>query len=68
LKGADLVYKIDYCGRFQVGKFGIGQAVEYRVDGERLYIRRDDGKEYKCKIEGTKAAEGAKPDTPTTTH
>jgi hypothetical protein len=62
LKGADLVYKIDYCGRFQAGKFGIGQAVEYRVDGERLYIRSDDGKEYKCKIEGTKAVEGAKPD------
>ena len=68
LKGTDLVYKIDYCGAFQAGKFGIGQAVDYRVDGERLYIRRGDGKEYKCKIEGTKSAEAAKTGDPSTTH
>jgi hypothetical protein len=49
---------VDYCGAFQAGKFETGQAVDYRVDGERLYIRRDDGKEYKCKIEGTSSAEG----------
>jgi hypothetical protein len=59
LRGSDLVYKIDYCDAFQAGKFGIGQAVAYRVDGEGLYIRRDGDKEYKCKIEGTKAAEAA---------
>src|SRR5258708_13554709 len=64
LKGADLVYQVDYCGAFQAGKFTAGQAVDYRVDGERLYIRRDDGKEYKCKIEGTKATAGAKTDAP----
>jgi hypothetical protein len=63
LRGSDLVYKIDYCGAFQAGKFGIGQAIEYRVDGERLYIRHDGDKEYKCKIEGTKAA-GAAPAAP----
>jgi hypothetical protein len=68
LEGADLVYKIDYCGAFQAGKFNIGQVVDYQVDGERLYIRREDGKEYKCKIEGTKAAKGAKTDEPSTTH
>jgi hypothetical protein len=68
LSGADLVYKVDYCGAFQSGKFEIGQVVEYRVDGERLYIRREDGKEYKCKIEGTKAAKGAKTDDPSTSH
>jgi hypothetical protein len=68
LKGTDLIYKIDYCGAFQAGKFGTGQTVEYRVDGERLYIRRDNGKEYKCKIEGTKAVEGAKTDSPSTAH
>ncbi len=68
LSGADLVYKIDYCGRFQAGKFNIGQVVDYRVDGERLYIRREDGKEYKCKIEGTKAAKGATTDDASTTH
>ena len=32
LRGSDLVYKIDYCGTFQAGKFGIGQAVEYHVE------------------------------------
>lgn len=62
LDGTDSVYQIDYCGPFQAGKFEIGQVVDYRVDGERLYIRREDGKEYKCKIEGTKAAKGAKTD------
>ena len=56
LRGSDLVYKIDYCGTFQAGKFGIGQAVEYRVEGERLYIRHDGDKEYNCKIEGTQGA------------
>jgi hypothetical protein len=64
LDGADLVYKIDYCGAFQAGKFDIGQVVDYRVDGERLYIRREDRKEYKCKIEATKAAKSAKSDDP----
>jgi len=66
LKGTDLVYQIDYCGAFQGGKFEAGQAVDYRVDGERLYILREDGKEYKCKIEGKKAVEGSKPDAPST--
>jgi hypothetical protein len=64
LRGTDLVYQIDYCGAFQAGKFQTGQAVDYRVDGERLYIRRDDGKEFKCKVEGTKAVESAQPDAP----
>jgi hypothetical protein len=60
LKGTDLVYLIDYCGAFQVGQFGLGQAVDYRVDGGRLYVRRDDGKEYKCKIAGQKTLQDAK--------
>ena len=54
LKGADTIYMIDSCGAFQAGRFGIGQAVDYRLDGDRLYIRRDNGKEYKCKIDGQK--------------
>ena len=66
LKGAGLIYKVDYCGAFQAGKFGVGETVDYRVDGERLYIRHDEGKEYSCKIEGTRAVEGAKPDAPAT--
>jgi hypothetical protein len=67
LKGSGLVYKVDYCGAFQAGKFDIGQTVDYRVDGDRLYIRRAADKEYKCKIEGTKAADGAKLDAPSAT-
>ena len=62
LKGTDLVYLIDYCGAFQAGKFDLGQPVDYRVDDQRLYIRRDNGKEYKCKIEGKKLVENAKTD------
>jgi len=43
--------------------------VDYRVDETdkddmRLYIRRDNGKEYKCKIEGKKALEDAPPAKP----
>lgn len=60
LKGSDLIYLIDHCGAFQAGQFGLGQAVDYRVDGERLYIRHEKGKEYKCKIEGQKSLEDAK--------
>ena len=60
LKGVDLVYLIDYCGAFQAGQFGLGQAVDYRVDGERLYIRRDNGKEFKCKIEGQRSLQEPK--------
>jgi len=60
LHGADLTYKVDYCGAFQAGNFAPGQTVEYRVDGERLYIRHED-KEYSCQIEGTLKPEDAKP-------
>jgi hypothetical protein len=60
LKGADYIYKIDYCSAFQAGQFTIGQAVDYRLDGDRLYIRHDVNKEYKCKIEGTRVPENAK--------
>jgi len=62
LRGTDLVYQVDYCGAFQAGQFTVGQVVDYRVDRERLYIRHDNDKEYSCQIEGTWAAEGAKPD------
>lgn len=62
LKGADMVYMIDYCGAFQAGQFGLGQAVDYRLDGDRLYIRRDNGKEYKCKIEGQKVPDAPRND------
>jgi hypothetical protein len=72
LKGTDLVYQIDDCGSFQAGQFTAGQAVDYRVDDadkndKRIYIRRDNGKDYKCRLEGAKAVEGAKAGTPSTT-
>jgi hypothetical protein len=67
LKAADLVYQIDDCGSFQAGQFTAGQTVEYRVDDSdkndpRIYIRRDHGKEYKCKMEGARLAEYADTD------
>jgi hypothetical protein len=61
LHGADIIYKVDYCGMFQAGQFSLGQAVDYRVDGDRLYIVHDSTKEYSCKIEGTRLPEGVKP-------
>ena len=64
LHGADLIYKVDYCGAFQAGNFAPGQVVEYRVDGNRVYVLHDNDKEYSCQIEGTWAVEGAKPDAP----
>jgi hypothetical protein len=63
LKGTDLIYQIGNCGTFQTGKFDTGQTVEYRADDSRLYVRNGDGKEFKCKIEGTRALEGTKPDS-----
>ncbi len=72
LKGADMVYLIDYCGAFQAGKFSLGQTVNYRVDESdkddlRLYISHDNGEEYKCKIEGQKILQSAKSDGASTT-
>ena len=49
LKGAGIVYQIDDCG-----SFAAGQAVDYRVDKKRIYIRRENGKEHKCRIEGAR--------------
>jgi hypothetical protein len=72
LKGADMVYMIYYCGAFQAEKFSLGQTVNYRVDAtdkhdRRLYISRDNGGEYKCKIEGQRMLEHGKNDAPSTT-
>lgn len=71
LKGADMLYLIDYCGAFQAGKFSLGQIVNYRVDLSdqndlRLYIAHDIGQEYKCKIEGQKIFEQSKTEVPFT--
>ena len=71
LQSTDMVYLIDYCGSFQAGKFSLGQTVNYRVDetdedDRRLYISRDNGEEYKCKIEGQKMLEHGKNDVPST--
>jgi hypothetical protein len=61
LHGADMSYRVDYCGMFQAGQFTLGQSVDYRVDGDRLYILHDATKEYRCKIEGTRLPADAKP-------
>ena len=68
MKGKDVIYWVGSCGAFQTGKFQTGQGVEYRVDDNRLYLRNSDGKEFKCKIEGTKALDSAKADTPPASH
>ncbi|MGA2019943.1 MAG: hypothetical protein ABSH02_05075 [Candidatus Sulfotelmatobacter sp.] len=54
LKGVGMTYQLDDCGSFEAG-----QAVEYRVEGKKVYIHKENGKEHKCGIEGVKA------DTPT---
>jgi hypothetical protein len=46
LKDGDKGYQISNCGDFQDG-----QTVDYRVKEDKVYIRRDDGKEFKCSIE-----------------
>lgn len=48
VRGPDMDKKIANCGDFQTG-----QAVDYRVEGDKVYIRRDGGKEYKCTIEAS---------------
>jgi len=61
LHGAEANYEIDRCGSFQSGKFAPGQEIEYRVDGERLYIRHDGDQEYACQIEGRSLPDSPKP-------
>jgi hypothetical protein len=67
LKDAGMIYEIDKCGAFQAGQFVAGQTVDYRLEGTRIYIRREDGKEYKCKMDGARTVDGAKTDAPSTT-
>ena len=68
LQGTDLIYQFAACSLFQQEKFAPGQAVDYRVDGKRIYVRHGNDKEHKCRVMGTrtlgnaKPAEGAKPD------
>jgi hypothetical protein len=63
LKAANLLYKVDSCGDFAA--FQVGQVVDFRlgpgIDGQRLYVRHDGGKESSCKIEGVSAIEDPKP-------
>ncbi len=66
LKANNLIYEIDDCGSFQAGQFTPGQVVDFRVDesnkrDRRLYIRREDAQEYKCRMEGVRAVDGATP-------
>ena len=48
LEGVGIHKLIGNCGDFQSG-----QPVDYRVSGDKVYIRRDGGKEYKCSIQAT---------------
>jgi len=48
LEGVGVHKLISNCGDFQSG-----QPVDYRVKGDKVYIRREGGKEYKCGIVGT---------------
>ncbi len=45
LKGAEALYHIKDCGDLQAG-----QGVDYRVDDFMISIRREGGKDYKCKV------------------
>ncbi len=69
LKGDGMVYQIDDCGSFQAGQFTAGEVVDFRVDEseKRIYIRRDQGKEYKCKMDGAKAVASPKADSSSAT-
>jgi len=64
LKGdAPKTYQIAYCGDFQDG-----QVVDYRVNdnGDKVYIKREGGKDYKCSVLATSGAAAAEqPPVPT---
>lgn len=48
LRATPKSYQISHCGDFQSG-----QEVDFRVKEDRVYIRNQGGKEYKCSIEAT---------------
>jgi hypothetical protein len=48
LEGIGIHKRISNCRDFQSG-----QSVDYRIKGDNVFIRRENGKEYKCSIEGT---------------
>jgi hypothetical protein len=68
LKGAGLIYQIagvDHPWRGAVsacGPFIIGQAVDYRVEDNRIYFPRDNSKEQKCEISSERTDDDAKTD------
>ena len=45
------------------GKFQSGQTIEFRIAGDKAYIRRQNGKDYKCRISMTSTPND--PDSPT---
>ena len=59
LQGPNLIYLVDFCGAFQAGEFKAGQEVEFRTDGERVYIVHDVNKEFSCQLEGTQKPDSA---------
>jgi hypothetical protein len=70
LKGTGLAYQITgidhplWGGVGACGPFETGQAVDYRIEDKKIYIRRENGKEQKCDIASERTVEGAKTDAP----
>jgi hypothetical protein len=68
LKGAGLIYQIagvDHPWRGAVsacGPFTIGQAVDYRVEDNKIYFPRENGKEQKCEVSSERTDDDAKAD------
>ncbi len=56
LKGVGTIYQLDDCGSFDAG-----QTVKYRVEGKKVYILRENGKENKCSIEGVRTEASTAP-------
>ncbi len=70
LKGVGMAYQIAgidhplWGGVSACGPFQIGQTIDYRIEDNKVHIRKENGKEQKCDIASEKTIEDAKPDAP----
>lgn len=57
LSGIDPIYELlgakDHVWVRPCGDFQSGQAIEFRIAGDKAYIRRQNGKDYKCSVSMT---------------
>ena len=60
LKNGGSGYRINNCGDLENG-----QVVDYRVNGDKVYVLRENGGEYKCAIEARYVLTGASSAPPT---